>query len=281
MYNLLIDRQCIGHKKILFIFLSLFFSLSSPQCDASRQFKNDKTVQDYPQNTHASKKAWNKLKPYFLPYKSETRKKLDKIFKAFRVTQNVDSLERAGFKKSNPRHYTRLVVTTHPDLPGFIFKIYLDTEALYKRKPEDTFWLQRLYWANVIREEIKKRNLGQFFKVPKKWIYPIPEEPSPTKCYLRKNFILLAEDMNVYNGMENIQEWKTNPIVTKDLLMHLHNFLKDLGLWDCSEPDNIPFSKDGKIAFVDTQTAYKWPVKFYPLGQALAPDLKTFWDSLE
>jgi hypothetical protein len=235
---------------------------------------------DYPRNTLIDEGLWNTLKPHFLPYDHPVRHKLDKIFSKFRALKDIESMERAGFKKPYPRKWTRLVVTKHPKIPGYVFKAYLDKQNYHRKMPEYHFWLLRIEGVERIRNEITKRQLEGIFKVPRKWIYPVPQHPSPPKKYVRKNFILVEEDMDIYSEKENEMQWKTNPKVNEQMLLDLVRLLNDLGLWDCPKPDNMPFCKDGRIAFIDTQTFFKWPVKFFRLTPVLPPHLQPYWENL-
>lgn len=68
--------------------------------------------------------------------------------------------------------------------------------------------------------------------------------------------------------------------VSKDLLNALYNLLQMLGLIDSVYITNIPFAKDGKIAFIDTEHFHKWPVKFNRLSHSLSNEMNLYWMSL-
>ena len=57
-------------------------------------------------------------------------------------------------------------------------------------------------------------------------------------------------------------------------------FLTEEGLKDSVFPDNIPFTKDGKMAFIDTEHHHLWPVDYYRLERYLSPEMKTYWKNL-
>jgi hypothetical protein len=85
--------------------------------------------------------------------------------------------------------------------------------------------------------------------------------------------------MDILSSKENAMQWKGESI-SESLLDKLHIILDTLGLKDCAKPDNIPFSHDRKIAFVDTQTHHEWPVNSNKLSRHLSPKMKNYWKSL-
>ena len=58
------------------------------------------------------------------------------------------------------------------------------------------------------------------------------------------------------------------------------NILETVGLHDCAKPHNAPFSKDGRIAFIDTQSYHEWSVNFKALTPYLSPANKAYWKML-
>lgn len=216
------------------------------------------------------------LKPYLLPQDHPAKPILDKIFKKSRALTSLKTMMRAGFVNPKPRKFTHLIVTRHPDLPGYVIKAYLDAQRFPKNKPEHHFWLLRIKGARMIEKTIHKYGWENIFKVPKKWIYPLPRRPHPLPDLPAKHYILIEEDMEILNDKENRKEWESSA-VSKELLSHLYKLLEKSGLHDCAKPDNIPFSKDGKIAFIDTQTFEEWPVAYNKLDEYLKPKMRNYW----
>ena len=219
---------------------------------------------------------WNKVKPYLIPENLPMKKELDHIFTSSRAILSITSMKKAGFIDPKPRKFTHLIVTSHPKMPGYIVKTYLDAQRYYKEKPEWHYWIKRIHGAEAIREYIVRNKLEKVFKVPKKWIYAIPTSPSPPSGFLRKNFILVEEDMNLLSKEENEKMWKSEK-VTPELLAQVYFLLEELGLHDCAKPDNIPFSKDGRIAFIDTQSHHEWPVAYKKMTPYLSNGMKEHW----
>lgn len=223
--------------------------------------------------------AFEKVSPYLLPQDHPIKRKLDTLFSEARVTLSLKSLQEAGFKKARPNPITHLIVTTHPEMPGYVFKIYLDAQRYYKDLPEHEIWLMRIEGAEKVRQILDEEGLHDRFKVPQKWIYPLPHEPKPPTGYLEKFYILVAEDMDILSKEENEAVWASD-VVTQELLNQLSMVLKEAGLADGAKPDNIPFSKDGRIAFVDTQTHGAKRVRFSKLVPFLSEENQGYWKSL-
>lgn len=228
---------------------------------------------------HISLKVWDQVKPYLLPEDHPIKPTLDRIFSASRIILSLESLEEAGFIKPKVRKWTHLIVTKHPKLPGYVVKTYLDAQRYHKETPEYIYWIQRVQGAQAIQELINKHHLEIHFKVPKKWIYALPDKPLCPDGYLSKNFILIEEDMGILNRKKNKAAWSSD-LVNEQTLKDLHLILETIGLHDCAKIDNIPFATDGRIAFIDTQTCYEWPVPYNRLTSSLPKNLQSFWKKL-
>ena len=230
-------------------------------------------------NAKVTDQAWQEVLPFLLPEESEIKEKLDALFNDSRAILNSSSLKMAGFTTSRPQEFSLIVVTKHPSFPGYIFKIYLDNE---KQKPDNKaqyYFLRRVKGACAIQKCIDENQLDAFFKVPKKWIYPLPAFEGQVKKYSHKNFILVVEDMEILSTKANIKAWKSS-MVTKELLVGLHRITTEVGLVDCAKIDNIPFSKDGRVAFVDTESFGFPKVPLYRLKEVIPSHMRSFWSKL-
>lgn len=232
-----------------------------------------------PPKNSITQESWDKLYPYLLPEDSEIMGTLNDIFGKSRVTLNPETMVKAGFSTGKAQEWSRIVVTKHPALPGYIFKIYLDNQDAKPDPRAQFFFEKRARGSVAIQNYIDKNNLSHLFKVPKKWIYLLPETALPKKKYSFKNFVLVEEDMQILSKDENKLAWKSSQ-VTEDTLVSLFHLLKDVGLLDCSKIDNIPFSIDGKIAFIDTETSGMSWIPYNRLKKSLSSKMKRFWVDL-
>lgn len=214
-------------------------------------------------------------KAYLLPKNHSIKPFLDRLFSSSRVIHNLDTLKEAGFVYSKPRKVTKLIIATHPELPGYIFKLYLDAQRYCRNKPETFFWRLRVEGAQKVQMAIDAHHLHDYVKVPKKWIYKLPAEPKPPKGYMPKQTILVEEDMQLLSKEDNEKHWQSSEVSFAQLYA-VFTVLSEAGLSDCAKPDNIPFSIDGRISFIDTQT-HGEKVPYHRLNSWLSPENQDLW----
>lgn len=263
---------------------ALFILISAPLLSICFNIDHPTTLFLYAElpkspNKHVNDEVWSGVKDYLLPNDHPIKKRLDKIFSSSRALRDMKSMKKAGFESADPQHHTQIIVTKHPAIKGYIIKTYLDEQPYHSYQPEYYFWVKRIIGARILEKSIRKHKFQHLLKVPKKWLYLLPEEPSPPSDYLRKNFILVEEDMDIYNDRKNEMMWGS-PAVTKELLEALYIIITEGGFFDCSKPANCPFSKDGKVAFVDTQTYNKKNIRFHKLTPFLSPQMSLYWRHL-
>lgn len=229
----------------------------------------------YTPHRYVHPSVWEYLKPYFLPENHPVKPKLDRLFSK-RVTQNCHSLWKAGFVRPEPMKFSKTIVSKNKHIPGYMFKLFCDDQKGISE------W-QRLFYrvsgSIYIQDALDKYNINHLFVVPKKWIYPLPPEPSPPQHMERKNFILIENELNIYTSKENNIMWKS-PIINPTTLTWVYMLLQELGLNDSPYNFNMPITKDNRIAFIDTEHHHKWPVPFFKLWSFLSSDMGDFWNKL-
>jgi hypothetical protein len=268
-------------KRSLNILLAAFSLLHLRYVNAEIDPKNVELTTVFSQknsNAHLSKSVRKIVSDYLLPSDHPVKEKLDQLFSSSRVFCDSNSMVDAGFAPGQPQPHTEMIVTTHPDFPGYIFKAFLDNQSYFEDQPEYLHWIKRIQGAALIRLSIENHGYQQLLKVPQKWMYSLPNTPVPPKKYLRKFFILVEEDMDIYNREENFKIWKSD-IVTEEHLEALFTVINDVVLHDTSTR-NCPFSRDGRIAFVDSKTCFKLPIKHEPIARCLSEKMKAFWLNL-
>lgn len=234
------------------------------------------SLEAYSPNPYVDTKVWNSLTPYFLPEDHPIKSQLDKIFcSGKRVVRDKQALKKAGFKIIQGSGWAHIFVVSHPKLKGYLLKLYTDVQASV---PEEQRLGKRIFGAQRIQEAIGRYGYHAFFKVPRKWIYPLPAKPSPPKKekYCRKNFILVVDDMNTLKKQKNKVKWKSEA-VSPEILDALYVLFRDVGLSDSTYLANIPFSHDGRIAFVDTEYYDIWPIHFSDLTRSLSEEMREYW----
>lgn len=220
-----------------------------------------------------------KIRPFLLPLNFSEKDRLDALFTISRVIETEESFNEAGFEILFRQPFSYVRIAKHPLFPGFLFKIYLDSELRKKDGKEGWEWLAlRCEGAKNVRNLIKKKKL-RYFSVPDKWIYPLPYNPLPKNEDLQFNrqpIILLVTDMDLVPHEESIKAWKNK--ITHDHLDELyciisHGFASSHLIW------NIPYSKSGKFACIDTENPEKKPA-YREVRQYLSKEMCQYWDKL-
>lgn len=228
----------------------------------------------YPYNPDVSQEVWQQLEPYFLPYDHPVKKKLDRLFSKKRATATLESFRKAGFLNAKFREPTNIVVGLNSELKGFVIKAYLDSQPPLC---EWENWLKRIRGAERVRNCIQAHHFKDCL-VPHKWIYPLPREPKGAKSAARKHFILVVEEMPILKAQDNLKAF--NQKMTKRLLTQLYTVIQECGLIDSVYPDNIPFTREGQIAFIDTEHSGLSPIPFHVLSSFLSPNMQTTLQNL-
>jgi hypothetical protein len=206
---------------------------------------------------------------YLLPKEHPLRGWLDVVFSTSLILDNGEMLRAAGFEilACVPHHPA---VLRHPNVPGYIFKVYLNGE---KKRPRGGIlgveWLlRRCVEADKLRKWIQKQGIRHFI-VPEKWLYPLSHGGAHPA-------ILIATDMELESVEMNVYAWKT--IVSQEHLDELYSILKE-GYGSIYLTGNIPYTKSGKFAFVDTEK----PKQIHDLTkvkQYLSESMQKYWDEL-
>jgi hypothetical protein len=233
-------------------------------------------LQGYAPIPHIDSKIWDLVTPYLLPENHPIKAKLDRIF-AERVTLNITTMHDAGFLTPRPRGFSKTVVSKHPDLEEYIVKGFLDDQ---KNISDWQKLMRRIRGAELIKKAIKHHHYESIFKVPQKWIYPLPLKPAPPAQYYRKDFILIAEDMHILNREDNYKVWKSSKMTQKKLDT-IYTIIEELGLSDSVVAFNIPFVEgENKMAFIDTEIWHRWPITYKRLTPYLSSTMQSYWKKL-
>jgi hypothetical protein len=275
-HNLTPFRSCLKQDPVDPLLFKRQFLPSCYENEHQNPLAFVEKVSNYLYNPFVPQTLWQELKPYFLPINHPIKARLDRLFKKNRVIQSEETFEKAGFGKPKMRKPTQIVIGRNPHFKEYIFKVYLDTQPAL---PEWDNWVKRIEGARGIQACMHRHGF-RHFSVPHKWIYPLPEEPSPpsTSLYHRKNFILIVDNMNILHSHDNLKAFKNK--ISHKLLEELYTILTEEGLIDSVYPDNIPFTKKGKIAFIDTEHHHCTPIPYDKLSHFLSPEMQKYWQFL-
>lgn len=224
-------------------------------------------------NPLIDKQMGKKIKPHLLPEDHSLKPKLDAIFSKPRVIENEQTFAENGFKTlfAQPQSFIR--VAKHPQLPGVLVKVYLDNETRQKENIPGWKWLvNRCEGAENIRKLMQKKKFRHFC-VPDKWLYPLDSSRQPV--------ILVVTDMKLVSAEETENAWKTK--VTKSHLEELYCILSH-GYASCYLINNIPYTKQGKFACIDTEYPKRkvnsGMLKFGKVRECLSPEMQVYWNQL-
>ena len=214
------------------------------------------------------------IEKHILPENHPGKPALDAIFLSRRATKNEATFQASGFTTLFNKSRSFIRVASHPLLPGYLLKVYLDSEQRQKRNRAGWEWLvRRCKGAGKIRKIIERHKI-KYFQVPQKWLYPLPSQPDSAS--LDQPFVLLVDDMDLVSRKENEAAWKS--IVTREHLNELYLIVTIAG-GASYRPDNIWLTRLGKFAFIDTE----YPTQKFDydsISSFLSPEMRSYWGTL-
>ena len=147
----------------------------------------------------------------------------------------------AGFTVFDRHDETRIMVARHSCAPGLLFKKYSNAVAVDQCKNYDA----RVEGADKLRVFISEHGL-KHVTVPKKWLVDLSDAHG--SC----THVLVVEEVDVLAVKEIGNRYRTiNEAVLRELCCVLFHFR---GL--DSIIDNVAFTTEGKLAFIDTEHWY-------------------------
>lgn len=253
--------------------LCLFLCLFGPYLEAI----------PYTKSPFISDSVWDQVSPYLMPEDHPLKAKLDKIFldahvKHLHPLATSNSLKKAGFS-FKLRENKFLIIASHPALKGYLAKIYLDEHPL--KDGEWPLFIRRILGAEKVRASIQAHGYEYLMKVPQKWIYALPEQTiaPPRPGHPSRHFILVVENMRIMPTGKNLAKYRF--MMNEELLEALFVVLHENNLFDSLFLDNIPFCKDHKVAFIDTEHhADTKKMPYEQLLPRLSPKMQIFWRQL-
>lgn len=217
----------------------------------------------------------SEITPYLLPEKHPATKVLDAIFTRSRASADTRSLLKAGFTIVSQKKQSFVTIVRHPKLPGYLFKLYLDTEMRSRDGfPNYTWLLHRCRGAALLRSFIQEREIRHFL-VPDKWLYLLPTFPEPTGANPQP-FILIETDMPVSSKEKSKHAWETK--ITPRHLEELYAILSE-GHGSVHILGNIPYMSQGKFALIDTEY-YGRIHKLHKVNHFLSKKMQLYWESI-
>jgi hypothetical protein len=212
---------------------------------------------------------------YILPYDHPAGRLLQRLFRRSSIIENEAAFLAAGFEIRRKQRRSLMRVATHPMLAGYVFKVFFVDERECEREKSRGWngFLARCNRAERIRRVIQEHRI-QHFKVPGKWLFCPPHHPScrpgdqPT--------ILVAEFQDVASQRESEHAWLHS--VTEGHLDELYAIINRAG-GTSYRPDNIPLTKQGPFAFIDTEHFTDRP-DYESIVPYLSCQMREYWSNL-
>lgn len=207
---------------------------------------------------------------YLLPDDHPIKPILDAIFSQSDVLKSTSTLSAVGFQCQKTKK--GMIVGFHEDFSEYVLKMYLETNKSRRGVDELKAFMRRINGAQLIQETLDRYGYNDIMKVPKKWLYKLPNPGM-------RNYVLVVENMMLCPSDENERLYKT--AIEYHHLDALFNVFVDCKLIDSVYLPNIPFSQDGRISFVDTEFAgrsssiYK---KLPSLKKYLSRPMGEYWE---
>ncbi len=220
-----------------------------------------------------------KIAPHLIPLDHPIKATLDFIFSQSRVLENERTLVDAGFEViALPEPYSFIIVARHPAIPGYVFKLPLDSEKRSRKHLPHWSWLaSRCAEAKKIRNVIKNKHI-RYFSVPDKWLYVLPLYPYSSSLNPQP-LILVAKDMEIVSHKESYLMWKNG--IKRKHLDELYSIIKK-GYGGKSVLHlirNVPFTKHGKFAFIDTEGPQS-DINLKYVKKHFSKEMQNYWDKL-
>lgn len=147
----------------------------------------------------------------------------------------------AGFHVIARDNNGKIMVARHALVPGLLFKKYArDVDE----KDQTKNYERRVEGANRLRAFITSRRLTRV-TVPRKWLLELPQAFSRRA----RSYVLVVEQLDLLDDVQTKAAYhRIDPNVLAELAVVLYHFR---GM--DSNAKNLPFTVDGRIAFIDTE----------------------------
>lgn len=170
----------------------------------------------------------------------------------------------AGFQVFNRSNNGKIMVASHPQVAGLLFKKY--TNDLSQKDQRRNFE-RRTEGASRLRAFVDKQGLARI-AVPQKWILELPRAISRKETA----HVLVVEQLDLLGDEQTKTSYRRIEVgLLAELCVALFHFR---GMDSIAK--NLPFVSDGRIGLIDTEHWDRSTSKPYlhRIGEHLSPDRK-------
>jgi hypothetical protein len=180
------------------------------------------------------------------------------LFTNKRMFSSFSKFESAGFRLVTHAEH-KIMLGGHKATPGYLFKKYNDDKP---GKKQILNYMRRIQGARLLREFITARGFSRVV-APRKWLYDLGSG-FPERYLVVVDKLKLRSDEETQRAYHRISKEQLRELAT------ILFYFRGLNSWT----KNLPFTDDGKIAFIDTE---RWPNNkdfLRKIGEHLPPDRK-------
>ena len=181
---------------------------------------------------------------------------LPDLFTNKRMFDSFDRFEAEGFKLiAHAEH--KIMSGSHKATPGYLFKKYNNDKP---GKKQITNYMRRIEGARLLRQFIAERGL-QYIVAPRKWLHELPGG-------FPERYLVVADKLDLLSDDATLRKYsRISEAQTRELATVLFYF-RGLNSWT----KNLPFTSDGKIAFIDTERWHRDKDYLRKIGEKLPSD---------
>jgi len=168
---------------------------------------------------------------------------LDRLFRKKAVFNSSDEMRDAGFNVMRESVHEKVIVARHRSAPGFLFKKFLRTVSL-TREEQLAAYEMRVNGANALKAHLEALQIKKII-VPRKWLCELPTRFNSGSL---PEHIIIVDCCDILDREDAERRYRS---IDKDQLRDLCTIFFTFSRVDFTAK-NAPFTRDGKIAFIDT-----------------------------
>ena len=178
------------------------------------------------------------------------------LFTDPKMFSSFDRFRSAGFDLVDHAE-TKIMSGSHKRAKGYLFKKYNNDKP---GKKQIKNYMRRIEGARLLRTFIAERSF-QHVVAPHKWLYELPESFPERYLIVADKLDLLSDDAT-RRKYDRIREEQMKELAT------VLFYFRGLNSWT----KNLPFTEDGKIAFIDTERWHRDKDYLRAIGDHLPSD---------
>ena len=163
------------------------------------------------------------------------------LFDDSKMFRSYGRFRSAGFSLAD-HSPQKMMAGTHKRAPGYVFKKFSDAKSGDEQLLN---YMRRIEGSRLIAQFIAERGFLSV-TVPRKWLYQLaPEFP--------ERYLVVAQRMDILSRIDTVRRYRSIGRGQMRELAAILYYFRGLN----STASNLPFTEDGRIAFIDTERWYR------------------------